>query len=346
MASCPTLHPQRQFGWHSVLRTLAALAVGVVIAAPSTAASSRPAIVPTCSWDRPGHAAFMGDVVAAVDDYVGIDAAVRERLKARMARRQYDDLVVIRRDEIVGRHVYEATIRDMHFATDRVCRSVTREAWSSTAQERGLVYCEDRECILVPTVCRNVSRIVRVAQPAGAPNSAAGSDAGSQEASSDHNQSQPASAGVAASESPASNLIPITPISTQSFSDLAQGPVVPGESASPGTSFTMEPVGGRTFLGYAGSSQIVGIGEPPQDDQLDLAGPRASPLAPSQPSWSQDSLPGRGSASFIDVPSLSGSGGAGVAPVAPIPEPPAWMMMTVGLLLLTTFRRRLRRDKR
>jgi len=28
-------------------------------------------------------------------------------------------------------------------------------------QERGLVYCDSGQCILVPTVCRNVSRITR-----------------------------------------------------------------------------------------------------------------------------------------------------------------------------------------
>ncbi len=115
-----------------------------------------------CSWDRPGHNAFTGDVVAAIDHYSDIPADVRAKLKARMAARQYDEMVTIRRDGIVGKAGYDSAIRDMHFGHDgRVCSTVTRSAWTAKTEERGLVYCESGECILVPTVCRNVSRIHR-----------------------------------------------------------------------------------------------------------------------------------------------------------------------------------------
>ena len=114
-----------------------------------------------CSWDEPGHNPFMGDVVAAIDRYTDIPLAVRTRLKARMARRQYDDIASIRRDSIEGTARYEARIRDMHFGIGRVCTTVSRQAWLPSHQERGLVYCEGSECIIVPTVCRNVSRIRR-----------------------------------------------------------------------------------------------------------------------------------------------------------------------------------------
>jgi len=117
----------------------------------------------SCSWNRPGVNPFMGDVVAAVDRYTDIPADVRARLKARMAKREYDDLVSIRRDSIDGRagQQYGSGIRDMHFGTHQICRSVTRTAWTAGMKERGLVYCEGGQCILVPTVCRNVSRITR-----------------------------------------------------------------------------------------------------------------------------------------------------------------------------------------
>ena len=115
-----------------------------------------------CSWDRPGHNPFMGDVVAAIDRYTEIPTPVRMRLKQRMQARQYDDLVDIRRDEIRGRARYEPAIRDMHFGIDRVCRQVSRAGWTAQMHERGLVYCEAGHCILVPTVCRNVSRIERL----------------------------------------------------------------------------------------------------------------------------------------------------------------------------------------
>jgi hypothetical protein len=47
----------------------------------------------------------------------------------------------------------------MHFGNGRICRQVTRTKWLSTAVERGLVYCEGEHCLIVPTVCRNLSRI-------------------------------------------------------------------------------------------------------------------------------------------------------------------------------------------
>jgi hypothetical protein len=119
------------------------------------------AVQPTCSWNAPGHDPFMGDVVAAVDAYQDIPAATRARLQQRMARRAYDEVVRIRRDGIEGRHIYRGDIRDMHFGNGRRCVTVDRSAWSAKAEERGLVYCEAGHCILVPTVCRNVSRIQR-----------------------------------------------------------------------------------------------------------------------------------------------------------------------------------------
>jgi PEP-CTERM motif len=109
----------------------------------------------------------MGDLVAAVDRYPDIPVATRAKLQARMAARRYDEIVDIHRDRIVGRHAYGAEIRDMHFGNGQVCRSVSRGKWTAQTLERGLVYCEDGQCILVPTVCRNVSRITRTATMPG-----------------------------------------------------------------------------------------------------------------------------------------------------------------------------------
>ncbi len=130
-----------------------------LVAAFALAAST--VTLPNCSWDKPGVNPFMGDLVAAVDRYKDIAPATRARLKARMAARQYDEIVDIHRDSIVGRYEYGSEIRDMHFGAGSVCRTVTRGKWTGQTLERGLVYCEDGECILVPTVCRNVSRISR-----------------------------------------------------------------------------------------------------------------------------------------------------------------------------------------
>jgi len=153
----------------SLLRTLL-VALTFAAALPTPAATRSPAAqapaattLDVCSWDRPGIDPFMGDVVAAVDRYQDIAVDVRERLKARMVKREYDDVVSIRRDSITGRARvrYGSAIRDMHFGNAKVCHSVSRAAWSAQMRERGLVYCESGHCILVPTVCRNVSRIAR-----------------------------------------------------------------------------------------------------------------------------------------------------------------------------------------
>lgn len=123
--------------------------------------AATPAVVPTCSWDHPGVNPFMGDVVAAVDRYADIPADVRKRLKSRMAQRDYDEIAVITRDAISGRAQYGAEIREMHFGAGQICKTVTRSRWTEAWKERGLVYCEANHCIIVPTVCRNVSRITR-----------------------------------------------------------------------------------------------------------------------------------------------------------------------------------------
>jgi hypothetical protein len=127
------------------------------------------AALPHCSWDKPGVNPFMGDLVAAVDRYKDIPAATRAKLKARMQERRYDEIVDIRRDSITGRGEYDADIRGMHFGDGQVCTTVSRAKWSPQSLERGLVYCEDGQCLLVPTVCRNLSRITRRSAPSSAP---------------------------------------------------------------------------------------------------------------------------------------------------------------------------------
>ena len=122
-----------------------------------------------------------GAIVAAIGrlvhtrDMALLEADTRARLKARMVARQYDEVVTIRRDSITGRGSYSDTITDMHFGRGQVCATVTRARWTDAMLERGLVYCEGPECIIVPTVCRNVSRIRRLeAKPAAvAPSGAA-----------------------------------------------------------------------------------------------------------------------------------------------------------------------------
>lgn len=118
--------------------------------------------VTACSWDKPGHRPFTGNVPAAVNRYTDIPAPVRAKLRARMERRQYDEIALITRDTIEGKEGFYNGLRDMHFGAGKVCNTVSRAKWSDQHKERGLVYCEGEHCIIVPTVCRNVSRVTRV----------------------------------------------------------------------------------------------------------------------------------------------------------------------------------------
>lgn len=119
-----------------------------------------------CTWDRPGANPYRGDVPGAVDSYTDIPAATRAALKFKMSAHDYDDIVVITRDSITGKYRYNPTIRDMHFGSaGKVCRFVTTSGWPKGTTERGLVYCADGVCILVPTICNNVSRIGRLESP-------------------------------------------------------------------------------------------------------------------------------------------------------------------------------------
>lgn len=121
-----------------------------------------------CDWNAPGHNPFQGPVVEAVENYKDIPREVRARLKYKMGKREYDDIAVIKRDTIVGKNSTYTGLRDMHFGKGRICSKVNRSKWKDDATEVGLVYCEDTHCIIVPTVCRNVSRVTKVTLPRGA----------------------------------------------------------------------------------------------------------------------------------------------------------------------------------
>lgn len=137
---------------------VAAGLLGLAPCATATTATDRSA---SCEWRAPAHDPFRGDVPGAVDDYSDIPASTRKRLKSRMEQFAYDDIVAIRHDAIEGNFRYEPALLDMHFGNRRICAKVTRQTWQPDHEERGLVYCEDGHCIVVPLVCRNVSRVIR-----------------------------------------------------------------------------------------------------------------------------------------------------------------------------------------
>jgi hypothetical protein len=118
-------------------------------------------LVAACSWASPGANPYQGSPAAAVAHYADIPAGVRATLQARIERRQYDDVAAITRDGIQGQHEYTG-LSDMHFGKRTICGRPDRSGWPDGMTERGLVYCEAEHCIIVPTVCRNVSRVTRI----------------------------------------------------------------------------------------------------------------------------------------------------------------------------------------
>ena len=288
--------------------------------------------VARCSWDRPGADPFMGAVPAAVDRYTDIPAEVRERLKARMARRDFDELATIRRDSITGRYRYASEIRDMHFGNGRVCRSVTRAQWAPEAVERGLVYCEAEHCIIVPTICRNVSRVTRLPGP-GHEAQGGGTDV---------------LPGLFADGPPGTGAPEGTARPLAATEGGEDGDVLVFDPPGAGNPFAeaLEPLasGDLAFaLAGAGGAPCSApvVGGLPGGSGLPEALPGVLPPGGGVPLGSS---PGGGSALLVPPGVLPiGGGSIGGGGVPPIPEPAAWLMWLGGLGTLAWFARRRRR---
>lgn len=118
----------------------------------------------TFNWKHRNVNPYMGSISAAIEDYRDVyGPAERKELARRIDAREYDDIVEIRRDTISGKYHYESTIWRMHSGSPGT-KDPLRTSWTAADLERGLVYCSGSRCVLVPTVCRNVSLINRVEQ--------------------------------------------------------------------------------------------------------------------------------------------------------------------------------------
>ncbi|NHQ92599.1 MHFG family PEP-CTERM protein [Janthinobacterium lividum] len=262
-------------------------------------------VLDNCNWNRPGVDPFMGDVVAAVDRYTDIAPPVREQLKERMRARQYDEIVVISRDAIRGKGNYNARISDMHFGPGRVCRNVTRAGWSAQMQERGLVYCVQGQCILVPTICRNVSRITQA--PASAPPAAGAAPGGA----------APVAAAPAAPEAAGVPLID-NPDALRGGS-FTGGAMPPEVASIPFLPFDfVRTVGGITPPAGIGGGSGGGGGLPPDQGSSIIVPPTV--ILPTLPPIGPTVLPA-------------------------VPEPQTWAMLLAGLALMAYGARKRRTGK-
>lgn len=125
------------------------------------------AMLSNCSWNSPGRNPYRGTVREAVTRYVDLPAPVRAELIARIEGGRVDDTVAIMRDSIAGKYDYSPQITGMHFGQRTMCESVTRDGWVATRREPAAVYCVGEDCLIVPKICGNISRVRRVAGGGG-----------------------------------------------------------------------------------------------------------------------------------------------------------------------------------
>ena len=115
----------------------------------------------SCSWAHPGANPYRGDPVAVLADFA-MPEETRRQLRALMVAHRYTDIATITRDDIVGGERY-GDLRDMHSGRGQTCHgAVDRSEWSDQLKELGLVYCVGETCVIVPTVCNNVSLVTRL----------------------------------------------------------------------------------------------------------------------------------------------------------------------------------------
>jgi hypothetical protein len=303
----------------------AAPALAATPKAKPKAALAANATLASCSWDRPGKNPYMGELPAALDRYTDLPSDVRTKLKDRIAKQQYDDVVDIKRDAIIstqGKFTYISQIRDMHFGDKgRVCATVTRKRWKASTTERGYVYCESGQCVMVPTVCRNVSRVMQNKSPAVAADKAVAPAV--PVAAADPSSSGPTAA-KATPDVPAAAPTLASAGLGPAFADVSQGPVFAFPSGPTGTSSVVivAPPAGTPAGGGAGTP---GGGATPPGGTTTPPGVDPGPTVPG------GSVPPGGVVGGVDV-------------VTPIPEPSTYALMLVGLLAVGLAARR-RRSK-
>jgi thermitase len=116
----------------------------------------------TCDWQPSSHAAFDGPLAPLVERFQDIPIELRERLKRRIDAHQFDEVVTIQRDAIVGKQQYGNQISGLQAEVGSHCTQANREQWSSSVRELALSYCEAGYCVMVTINGHHLGRISRI----------------------------------------------------------------------------------------------------------------------------------------------------------------------------------------
>ncbi len=273
------------------------------------------AAAPGCSWTHPGANPYRGDPAKVLSDFQLPDET-RRKLRAMLHEHRATDVVTITRDDIVGDHRY-ADLRDMHSGRGSTCHgSVDRSAWSAQHRERALVYCADDACVIVPTICNNVSLVSRK------PDDVARGD------------DSPIDIEPAAGPPPANAPTQVPADGAPPFDGM---PPTGGLGESPGVPPAPPGGGGGPGGGPAdGGPPCCELGP------LEPGGPGLPPDAP----FAGGGPVGGGPPCCDDVPIAPGGSGQTpvtpplTPPITPVPEAPAWASMLAALAMLWCRRRR------
>ena len=261
-------------------------------------------VQPGCSWAHPGANPYRGDPVAVLADF-DLAPATRDKLRALMRAHRHTDVATITRDDIVGADGGYRDLREMHSGHGRVCHGeVDRSAWRATRRERALVYCADDACVIVPTICNNVSLASRKPRHVAAQED---SPIDIEPAAGPPRMPPDASAPPSPDDRPLEFLPPAA-----GGGDTPVGPAVPiapgGGGDSPGPVVPIAPggpVGGDGSGPPTGNAPGGGDGGLPCCDLV--------PIAPGSP---------------------------GTPPIISVPEAPTALLLSAGLVLLAAWRRR------
>lgn len=118
-------------------------------------------VIDHCNWDNPGVNPYRGSVAEAVSRYTEIPASDRAQIIKAIEQKQYDDIVLITKNKVIGTHTYSPNLTKMHFGTNTVCKEISRKGWANSRLERAKVYSYGKYSVIIPEICGNVSLIVK-----------------------------------------------------------------------------------------------------------------------------------------------------------------------------------------